>query len=183
MNRDGFSADRSSLPESRGLFILTGAVHSGKTTFLKSIVAEARKRSIPVDGYLSPAAWEQGSRIGYDLLTLPEEKLFPFMRTESRPDAERVGPYYLVPETLAMARDILGSASSKTLVIVDEIGPLELEGRGVWPALEESLRQPPRKLVLTIREPLVEAFLTRIPNGPPDIFRVDDRSAVLRILG
>jgi nucleoside-triphosphatase THEP1 len=68
-------------------------------------------------------------------------------------------------------------------VIVDEIGPLELEGRGVWAALEECFRRPPRKLVLTIREPLVEAFLGRFPGGPPDIFRADDPAAASRILG
>lgn len=183
MNTNGPSAGWTPSPESGDLYILTGAVHSGKTTFLRTIVAEARKSSTPVDGYLSPAAWEQGNRVGYDLLTLPEERLLPFMRTENRPDSQRVGPYYLVPETLSLAQDIIRSASSKSFVIVDEVGPLELAGRGVWSALEESLRRPPRKLVLTIREPLLEAFLTRIPCGPTDIFRADDRSAVLRLLG
>jgi nucleoside-triphosphatase THEP1 len=184
VNADGASsAGRVSSPESGSFFILTGAVHSGKTTFLRAVAAEARKRSTPVGGYLSPAAWDQGQRIGYDLLTLPDEKLIPFMRMDSRADSERIGPYHLIPETLGLAQDIIRSATSKPLVIVDEVGPLELAGGGVWSALEESLRRPPRKLVLTIRDPLVQAFLARIPREPTDIVRADSPSAVQRLLG
>jgi len=183
LSRNGSSAERTPSPESGSIFILTGVVHSGKTTFLKKIIAEAGLRFLRVDGFVSPAVWENGNPAGYDLLTLPEERPFPFLRMEGRPGYQRVGPFYLIPETLHMAQGIIRAGSLKPLVIVDEVGPLELEGLGVWPALEEVLRRPPRKLVLTIREPLLEAFLAKIPLGPPDIFRVDDRSAVLRILG
>jgi len=93
-----------------------------------------------------------------------------------------MGPFYLIPETLDLAQGIIREGALKPLMIVDEVGPLELEGRGVWPAVEDVFRRLPRTLVLTIREPLLEAFLAKISFGSPDIFRGDDRSAVLMIL-
>jgi len=183
LNRNRSSGERAPSPESGDLFILTGAVHSGKTTFLKRIVGEAGQRFIRVDGYLSPVVWEKGEPAGYDLVTLPEERAFPFIRMEGQPGCERVGPFYLIPETLDLAQGIIRAGALKPLVVVDEVGPLELEGRGVWPALVDVFRRPPRKLVLTVRESLLEAFLAKISFGSPDVFRVDDRSAVLRILG
>jgi len=37
------------------IFILTGPVHSGKTTFLKKVVNELKEQNFQIDGFLSEA--------------------------------------------------------------------------------------------------------------------------------
>jgi nucleoside-triphosphatase THEP1 len=147
----------------RRLFILSGPVHSGKTSFVAGRVGEALKRGIRPVGYLSPAAWEGGRPEGYDLLSIPGGRCLPFLRRSGGDDWQRVGPYFLVPETLALAQAVIRGGAGSPLLIVDEIGPLELQGRGVRSAVEELLSRPPEKLLLVVREGLVDVFRKNIP--------------------
>jgi nucleoside-triphosphatase THEP1 len=171
----------SRLPE---VFILTGPIHSGKTTFLQELSAEAKRRGLPVEGYLSPALGLGATRAGYDLRVISEERSYPFLRTEGEPGWRRAGGYVIVPEAMERAQRIIRAAAAKTLLIVDELGPLELEGRGVWPALEDVLNHPPRKIVLTVRDTLLDSFRRKIRTGDSaHVFSVGDRIAFSEILG
>ena len=166
------------------LHILTGPVHSGKTSLLDSLSREAERRSVRFQGFLSPAVWEEGKHIGYDLLTLPERRSFPFLRKEGLPNRQSVGPYYLAPEALEAALGLIRAGAAAPLLIVDEIGPLELEGKGVWPALEDVFSRPPEKMLLTIRDSLIDPFRVRIPGGDSArVFGVGDRVVLSKIFG
>lgn len=147
------------------LLILTGPVHSGKTSFLRTLAADARRRGLPAAGYLSAAVFDGDDRAGYDLEILPEGASYPFLRKEGESGWPRVGPYVVVPDTLERAIRTIRSSAGAHLFIVDELGPLELAGEGVWPALEGVFARPPAVLVLTIRDSLVGPFRGRIPGG------------------
>jgi nucleoside-triphosphatase THEP1 len=146
-------------------------------------VVLARERGVPIRGYLSPSVWSEKKQIGYNLLTLPDGQAFPFLRERGSAEAQRVGPYALLPEALALAQRIIRQGSAAPLLIVDEVGPLELEGRGVWPALADVFSRPPQKLLLVIRSVLVDSFCSRVPGGDKAIvFGTDEPKVLARIL-
>ena len=166
------------------LLILTGPVHSGKTSLLLDICAEVRRRGLPVDGYLSPAVWSEGGRSGYDLYILPDGPSLPFLRTGRERGRLRVGPYAVDPEGLERARRTIRTASGPAPLVVDEVGPLELGGEGVWPAVEEVLARRPERLVLVIRDTLLDGFLARIKPGIGiHVLGIGDRPALAVALG
>jgi len=166
------------------LLILTGPVHSGKTSLLDSLSRDAERKSAPFQGYLSPAVWEEGIHIGYDLLFLFDRRSVPFLRKKGPPTWQSVGPYSATPEALEAAQGVIRAGASVPLLIVDEVGPLELEGKGVWPALEEIFVRPPEKMLLTIRDSLVDSFRGRIPGGDSArVFDVGGRFALSKALG
>lgn len=184
MNRASCSGGSSPFDAEVRLYFLTGPVHSGKTSLLDSLGREAERSSVRFQGYLSPAVWEEGKHIGYDLLTLPERLLFPFLRKGGLPNRPSAGPYYLDPEALDAALGLIRAGAAAPLLIVDEIGPLELEGKGVWPALEEVFARPPEKMLLTIRDSLIDPFRVRIPGGDSArVFGVGERFALSKIFG
>lgn len=149
------------------IIILSGPVQSGKTTFLQNASSRWRKRGLRLCGFLSLAVWEEGVRKGYDLLEFGGLSARPFLRTSGDEGWERVGPFHLVPEILEQARDIIRRVSPGELLVVDEIGPLELGGGGLWPALGEVLERPDVKALIVVREGILGEVLELVKNHRP----------------
>jgi MoaD family protein len=140
------------------IFILTGAVGSGKTSFLGGLVTELRAAGVPLEGFLSLRVMAGGETAGYDLLEIRDGRSRPFLRRTGPGNGPRVGPYVMLPAGLAKANEIIRRSRAGDLLIADEIGLLELEGRGLWPALQDSLFDDRRRSLVVVRESLLEQF-------------------------
>lgn len=163
------------------ILVLTGPVHGGKTTFLEGSFARWASRGITVGGFLSVAVTGTGGATGYDLLELGTGRRHPYLRREGKPGEERIGPFFFVPETLELARSIIREADPRELLVVDEVGPLELLGGGLWPALREALSRPGLRCLLVVREEILEGAVAAISPGVPlviDIRNPDVRKLV-----
>ncbi len=147
------------------IVVITGDLHSGKTTLANELRDELVRRGAPVYGILSEAVFVAGERIGYDARAAASRKRFPLLRIRGKPSWARVGCYFLDPLGFSRASEALRNRGRGTLFI-DEIGPLELEQRGGFcTALEEVLPPPPGlHLVVVVREKLLAAFLERCPK-------------------
>ena len=141
------------------IFVLSGPVHGGKTTFLERSLARWAACGLPFGGYLSVAVTGASGATGYDLLELRTGCRHPYLRREGKPDAERIGPFFFVPETLELARSIIRDADPLEFLVVDEVGPLELLGGGLWPALREALSRPGMRCLLVARKEILEDFV------------------------
>jgi len=155
------------------MIILTGPVHSGKTTLLKRASAAMMEQGIPVHGFLSESIWDKGQPMGYDLYNLENKKSIPFIRKDGEENWEKIGAYFFLPSGLDEAKRIISSHSPKKWLFVDEIGPLELSEKGLWPALKHSLTVPTLRIICVVRTQILDDFLTRINN--PDIHIFDVR--------
>ncbi len=156
------------------ILVLSGPVHGGKTTFLERAAARWTARGLACGGFLSVAATDANGAKGYDLLELKTGRRHPYLRRDGGPDAERTGPFFFVPETLGLARTIIREAGPGELLIIDEVGPLELRGGGLWPALRETMSRPGRKILLVAREEVLDDLVAALAPGVPLIFDVRD---------
>lgn len=156
------------------IFILTGPVHSGKTTLLKNINQELRRKELKTDGFLSESRWEDQEILGYDLLDLSGEKSYPFIRKSGEMNWDRIGPFYFIPETLDLAKQIIKRAQNSDMCVIDEVGPLELTGKGFWTELQASLSSIRPHHLLVVRVSILEKFLTRINRKDVKVFDVQD---------
>lgn len=152
------------------LFVLTGSVRSGKTTFLERAVAGWKSAGLAVGGFLSVARPGNGHDQGYDLVDLKDGTSAPFLKRRGEPDWPSVGPYRLVPEILERAGSILTRDRDADILIVDEIGPLELGGGGLWPAFVKALASGARCLCV-VREGILDEFQARIGPTRLRVFR------------
>ena len=124
--------------------IITGEMDAGKTTELIRLYHELPAGT--ADGFASIKVFsEQGVFEGYDLKRLATGKTVPFIRLSK---ADEVPPqqdsfvfdrFIFLREPLAIAEqaimDILSDSSIRT-VLLDEIGPVELQGNGFCSALK-----------------------------------------------
>jgi nucleoside-triphosphatase THEP1 len=154
------------------VLVLTGPVHGGKTTFLERSLPAWTARGLACAGFLSLAAADAAGGPGYDLFELGTGRRRPYLRRLGPPGAERVGPYVFVPETLERARAIIRGSAPDELLVVDEVGPLELEGGGVWPALRDVLRRPDRTFLLVVREDILAGLTAVLAPLVPLVFDI-----------
>ncbi len=154
--------------------ILTGPVQSGKTRFLTGLIAGLDRTKTAVSGFLSPAVYESGRLVGYDLSVLGGHGAVPYLRRRGEPGWERTGPYFFIPEALESARLTILKSGVRDLLVVDEVGPLELGGGGLWDPLEKVLASPARRCLLVVRASCLEALVARLRGRPFQIFTIEE---------
>jgi nucleoside-triphosphatase THEP1 len=143
------------------LTLVTGPADCGKTSWCRRL---ARDRP-GFAGVLEPRLYEAGRRIGYDLCSLESGACLPFARLPglALPGSpaewvERAGPFLVSGEAARAAvgwvREALiraaGGPAAPQGLILDEIGPLELRGAGLAPALSLALQGAERLEVVLV---------------------------------
>ena len=157
--------------------VLTGEVHIGKTTVCQRVAAMARERRCCVCGILTPPILdENGERLGIeavDLASGERRELARLCRSNGNRqqdwnwDGPHIGPYHFDPAALRWAQDAMlrGMAVCSDLLMVDEIGHLELEqGQGFGQVLELLETSAALRRLLVVRSSLLAAFLRRLPE-------------------
>jgi nucleoside-triphosphatase len=140
--------------------IFSNPIHSGKTTSIMNWYKEYEN----IAGILMPDV--NGMRMFYDIKS---RELFPAQFISTRDIKEElisVGGYFFSKENFKRANQILlATLSSKpSIIIVDEIGKLELAGEGFFPAVKNLINyctlNHQYNLVLVIREELLDVAKT-----------------------
>lgn len=148
------------------LVLLTGEKGEGKTALCAELARLARERGCLVAGILSPGWWNDGFRGGYEVQDLLSGKRRRLACRSREPGPVRQGAFLFDPAGIEFGRTALadGAARSADLVIVDEVGPLELRGEGWAPELDRLHQQPCRSMLWVVRPELIEEVRRRWPG-------------------
>lgn len=109
------------------MFVVTGSPGSGKTTVVLKTVDNLRARGCLVGGMISRDVRSWTGRIGFELLDL-ESGRKGSLASVNQNEGPRVGKYRVNMEDLARigAGSILHAIANADVIIIDEIGPMEL---------------------------------------------------------
>ena len=138
--------------------ILTGPINSGKTTRLTSWI----KTKNNCAGILAPV--QDGLLYLYSIHSQQSKLLEIKDMTSSEKRIIQIGNYCFDREVFEWAQAELISAIKQkpNWLIIDEIGPLEIEGKGLEPALSKIINQldsqDPMKLLLVNYQPRCELY-------------------------
>ncbi len=144
--------------------IFTGGFQSGKTT---AIIELSKRRTL--FGFASPV--RNGKRFLINLET-GEERALEFNEASTSKEKLSVGRFVFNPQTFDWARGALLKLTreSKSPVIIDEYGPLELRGEGFEPFLNDgSILTLNLQFVIVVREKLIEKFVEKFKINNPQI--------------
>jgi nucleoside-triphosphatase THEP1 len=122
-----------------GLVILTGETGSGKTTWAGEIVGVLRARGVMVGGVLATGLLTDTRRTGFDVTDLSTGRTVPLCREgdAGASAGQRWGRFTFTREGLELGREALTvRGRSADVIVVDEVGPLELAGGGWAEALD-----------------------------------------------
>lgn len=123
------------------VYVFTGPPGCGKTTAVKMVAERLRANGIPVGGMITSEVRISGSRIGFELIDISTGESTQLARVgEGQP---RVGKYVVFVSNLERlgARAITEAVERGSLVIIDEVGPMELMSMGFINSVELALKK------------------------------------------
>ena len=164
--------------------LLTGPVGCGKTLAASRLADVARQRGPEIGGVLSlsrphaggPAKYVHDLARGVDAL----------LADTAGPGTESVGRFRFHQQGLELGRHALAQALRERpkLVIIDEVGPLELRGGG-WAEAAEALvdgyRVGPGLLVVVVRKRLLERLQTAWALRAAHVIHATDSDALQKL--
>ena len=157
--------------------LLTGPVDSGKTAWLlRRAQLPGRAGLLSCKRFSGPA--QDSAFLGYDLLFLPSKESMPLARLADHEDAD--GGWLLFrrflfdPRAFAAAESWYREQNSAGTeeFLLDEVGPLEMEGRG-FARLLGMLLGGERNLIISTRPSLVRAVQERFAFSAAEILSPD----------
>ena len=145
------------------IYIITGEINQGKTEKALSLY-----RSRGGDGFISRKACKNNILRGYDIVRLSTGESIPLAcRSDSTPspwdEIDTVGSFSFSERAFAFAESIIDEIIESDInpAYIDEIGPLELAGRGFCKILKRLLSTE-RDIYITVRKSclgdVIEAF-------------------------
>jgi len=143
--------------------VVTGPTGCGKTSTVETVVSGLRERGLRVTGFIQPGVWRDGKKVGFEVRDVATgEHTDLAHRSEGRGAVPGTG-YQFFRGGFDLARRALNRWRAGDVVVVDELGPLELRGRGHMPAVRRSLADGgAHVVVLVVRRHLVPSLLSAL---------------------
>jgi len=145
------------------IFIITGKIDSGKTTFIKNLIENLKEKKIKVGGIYSQKIFENNVRIGYDLFDINTNKSEIFLRKNINGNYNKIGIFSIFPKALELRIESLKPENNteNKIVIIDEIGNLEFSDKAWAKSLEELIKFPQNHILIVVREALTEKVIEK----------------------
>ena len=165
---------RSKNDSGQKVFILTGAVGIGKTTLIQQVINILKEKGITVGGIYSPRLMENSLTTGYDVVDISRNLREPFLKTAENDGLKKVGKYSIIPQGLQSGLNALEISNNRgnKLVVIDEVGFLELENQGWAGRISDLLTASGNHLIMVIRESLVDKAVQKWDLKPSFVFRI-----------
>lgn len=142
-------------------FIIKGEKNQGKTLFLKKLNDSLKNSGIYPSGFIAEGIIHPAGNKDYILCPLPTGKKVALASTLPNPAYPAAGRFHFNTEAINLGKDLIDKAltQKKQVLIIDEIGPLELKGR-VWAdSLRKILKSEVPVLVITVRKRIVNLVI------------------------
>jgi len=153
--------------------LLTGERGVGKTYLCQQVVRKARVLGHRCAGVISPAVLESGDKVGISLVDVSTGESRPLAVADEVLGEVRWGRYSFVSSTLGWGASVVERATPCDLLVVDELGPLELvSGKGLVTALDVLGAGGFGLALVAVRPELVDELAERLPDSDVRILEV-----------
>lgn len=164
--------------------LVTGPRGVGKTTLCARFTVAAHEAGLDVAGLLSPARLADGRKVGIDVRDVRSGEQRPLAERRGDMDGPGTDEWAFHADALAWGEARLREATPCDVLIVDELGPLELAlGEGWQEALVALEKRAFRLALVVIRPELLETARGRWPGA--QVIALDkgpDEGLVARLL-
>ncbi|MEN8116485.1 MAG: nucleoside-triphosphatase [Bacteroidota bacterium] len=154
------------------VLIITGDIGSGKTTCIKNLAEKLQKQNITVSGFYSSRVMRKNKAIGYDIVDISTRQTKKLLRTSGNGSQNKIGRYFIYPEGLKAGEMALQRDSSQ-IVIVDEVGKLELEGNGWSTHLKHVVKNHKGYFLLSVRKEVIKEVIKHFNLSPKKIIDIE----------
>ena len=157
-----FQEFKEHLTQKNVIYIISGETRSGKTTYLKEIISVLRAQSpnLRIGGIIAHGIDREGERYGFDIENVATEEKAFLCSQEPQEDAQKIGRFYFDKKGFDFGNKALKTDLATTdLLVIDEIGYMELRGEGWFTAIEEALEYQNLNMIWVVRKRILEEVL------------------------
>ena len=137
------------------VIIVTGAIGIGKTTVCEKVVRIARSQGHSCGGVITRKA--RNEDIVIEDIQTGETRVLA--STGGIYQGPRTAKYSFNPEGIYFGIQAIERGTSSNILLVDELGPLELRGQGFARIMEQIAAGKVKNCIVVIRKELLSAFL------------------------
>lgn len=159
------------------IYIIAGEINQGKTQRMISLYQQQQTKQ--GDGFVSKKIFpDHADFTGYEIVRLSNNEKMPLAyRSQYLPpgfdEIDRCGPFHFSKAAVTFAESIIDDIIARDIepIFIDEIGPLELAGKGFAPLLEKILKTH-KELYITVRNHCVEEVLKKFNIREYELIRI-----------
>lgn len=178
------------------IVLVTGKVNSGKTTLMKKLVEqESLKGNFPT-GVIACSVFKDGGKIGFNAIDLSTGNSKPLARVSNEINEIKygfsVGRFIFSNKSFDFAKKTLLKFKPNGVVFLDEVGPLELKGKGYAECLKKLLDSEINRFYISVRNECLakvrqkfllsrQVKIIKTQSSIDDIWMEKERNKVIRV--
>ena len=158
------------------VLIVSGEVAEGKTAVIVDLIQSLKEKNVSVGGIYSQRVVEAGQTVGYKLVSVETGEKFRYLNLKEDKESEGIGRFIIDPSALNWGREILsaGNTTDNNVLVIDEVGKLELENGGWRNSLERVLTIPGLNIVISVRKRYLKEIIESFGIINYKVFLVSD---------
>jgi len=164
----------ASLPD---IYLVIGDREEGKTAFLRKMVDDLMAEGKKVSGFLAIGMHDpDGVRSGFTIRNIETGEEAEFCVTDGNPHWEKVGRFRINPDGLAKGYEWMASERIRhsDILVIDELGPLEMAGKGWSDLIGRILQEDPKTMIWTVRRNLAAKIAVKWNVGEVKVIDIAD---------
>lgn len=168
-----------------GIWLVTGPPGVGKSTLVSKVIMRLKSAGVIVGGSTTYERRSKGARVGFEVLDLSSGRKGELASVDSKL-GPRVGRYRVNLKDLAGigAAGLVAAATSSELIVIDEVGPMELVSPEFRRAVQKCIESG-KPLLAVVHERLEDDLLNELRTKAQliVILSVENRDASVEELG
>ena len=120
------------------IFLVTGSVQGGKTTFLIELAELLKKRGLIIGGFLAKGSFDKGERSAFVLHNIEDGTELVMASAHETAKWIKYRRFWFNPDAFTLGREWICASlkANPDVIVIDEVGPMEMEGSGWLETLE-----------------------------------------------
>ena len=159
------------------VLVVTGPSNGGKTETVMALAAELRALDVKVAGFVQPGEFKEDRKVGFRLRDVATGEEAALATHGERSKGDFGTRFRFSEKGFQLGREALSLAAAASVVIIDELGPVELRGQGHMPAVRRALAVPDLLgAVIVVRRALVPSLLAELDASDAVVIDVEDHA-------
>lgn len=155
--------------------LITGKPCVGKTTLCEKLIGRLEKKGFLCGGVICPDVKKNGMILGKEAVNVRTKESRMLAVIQNNSEGSSAASYVLNEQAAGLAKSIIESGGGYDVFILDDIGPVKLEGTGLQEAAQEAFSAR-NNIILIVRSSLMDAFTRRFMDRGFSVFEVTEKN-------
>ncbi len=163
------------------VYIITGEQGAGKTNMLRFVVDKMHSAGLMTGGFFAEGSWKDDVRDSFRLVRVSDRKSFPLCSTVFQEGSFKLKRFWFNTETINVGKEELQHCltNDAEVIVIDEIGIFELEGKVWHDSLVSLLEETDKPLVITVRNKIKDKVLKKFNLNNYSFFSTNESPSLV----